>query len=96
MKGKVFFGSHVKDLCDQINHLTERLNQVMVANEKITSWLVIFKNVNVNLESWIVNLERLLAKAEQYNRKNNFEISGSITGEVLKTMLSRYAKIQAL
>lgn len=51
MKGKVFFGSHVKDLCDQINHLTERLNQVMVANEKITSWLVIFKNVNVNLES---------------------------------------------
>lgn len=36
----------------------------MVANEKITSELVIVKNVNVDLESWIVNLEKLLAKAE--------------------------------
>lgn len=51
IKGKVIFGSHVKHLCDQINHLNESLNQVMVANEKITSELVIVKNVNVDLES---------------------------------------------
>ena len=34
MKGKVIFESHVKDLCDQIEKLTESLNQVTAANEK--------------------------------------------------------------
>ena len=34
MKGKVIFDSHVKDLCNQIEKLTESLNQVMAANEK--------------------------------------------------------------
>ena len=67
MKGKVIFDSYVKDLCNQIEKLTESLNQVTAANEKITSELVIVKNVNVNLENQIVNLEKLRAKAEQYN-----------------------------
>ena len=67
MKGKVIFDSYVKDLCNQIEKLTESLNQVTAANEKITSELVIVKNVNVNLENQIVNLEKLKAKAEQYN-----------------------------
>ena len=47
MKGQVIFDSHVKDLCNQIEKLTESLNQVTAANEKITSELVIVKNVNV-------------------------------------------------
>ena len=34
MKGKVIFDSRVKDLCNQIEKLTESLNQVMAANEK--------------------------------------------------------------
>ena len=76
MKGKVIFDSHVKDLWNQIEKLTESLNQVTAANEKIASELVIVKNVNVNLENRIVNLEKLQAKAEQYNRRNNLEISG--------------------
>ena len=45
MKGKVFFDSHVKDLCNQIEKLTESLNQVTTANEKITSELVIVRKM---------------------------------------------------
>ena len=37
MKGKVVFGSHVKDLCHQTEKLAERLNNVVANNEKITS-----------------------------------------------------------
>ena len=75
MKDKVIFDSHVKDLCNQIEKLTEILNQVTAADEKVTSELVIVKNVNANLENRIVNLEKLQAKTEQYNRRNNVEIS---------------------
>ena len=45
MKGKVIFDSHVKDLCNQIEKLTESLNQVTTANEKITSELVIVRKM---------------------------------------------------
>ena len=61
MKGKVIFDSHVEDLRNQIEKLTESLNQIRAANEKITSELVIVKNVFVNLENRIVNLEKLQA-----------------------------------
>lgn len=43
MKGKVAFSSHIEDLCHQIDKLTKSLKQVMAANEKITSELVIVK-----------------------------------------------------
>ena len=39
MKGKVVVGSHVKDLCHQIEKLTEKLNDVVATNEKITNEL---------------------------------------------------------
>ena len=81
MKGKDIFDSHIKDLCNQIKKLTESLNQVTEASEKITSEFVIVKNVNVNLENRFVNLKKLQAKAEQYNRRNNLEISG-ISNEI--------------
>ena len=81
MKGKVIFDSHFKDLCNQMEKLTESLNQVMAANEKIIGELVIVKNVKVNLEKRIVNLENLQAKAEQYNRRNNVEMLG-ISNEI--------------
>ena len=48
----------------------------MTANEKITSELVIVKNVNINLENQIINLEKLQAKAQQYNERKNVKISG--------------------
>ena len=68
MKGKVISGIHVKYLCNQIEKITEGNNQVQVANEKIV------KNVNVNRKKRTVNLEKLQAKAEQYNRTKNVEI----------------------
>ena len=40
---------HIEDLCNEIEKLTKTLNEVMAANEKITSKLVIVKNVNINL-----------------------------------------------
>ena len=61
--------------------LTESLNQVTATNEELTSELVIVKNVNVDLGNQVTNLEKLQAKAEQYNRRNNVEISG-ISNEI--------------
>ena len=63
MKPKVVVGSHVKDLCYQIEKLSERLNDVVATNEKITSELLIIRNVNSNLEKHITTLEKVKAKA---------------------------------
>ena len=39
IKGKVIFGSHVKDLCHPIEKLPENLDQVMETNAKsLASW----------------------------------------------------------
>lgn len=57
----------------------------MTANEKITSELVIVKNVNINLENQIVNLENLQAKAQQYNERKNVKISGISKQNTLST-----------
>ena len=73
MKGKVIVGCHVEDLCHQIEKLTEMLHDAVATNEKITSELLIVKKVNSNLEKHITTLEKLQAKAEQYNRRNNVE-----------------------
>ena len=81
MKGKVIFTNHVKDLYHQIEKLKESLNQVMAANEKTTSALVMVKNFSINLASRIIDLEKLQAKTEQYNRRNYVEISG-ISSEI--------------
>lgn len=43
---------------------------------EMTSPLIIIKNVNVNLEIWIINLEKLQVKAEQCNKRNNVELLG--------------------
>ena len=92
--------SHFKDLCNQIEKLIEILNQVMAANEKITSELVIIKNVNVNLENQIGNLEI------SYKPKLSSIIEGTVLKYqefwtkylmmILKTMLFRFAKIPPL
>ena len=41
-----------------------------------TNELTIVKKVNNVLENRIVNLEKQLSKNEQYDRRNNIEISG--------------------
>ena len=48
----------------------------MLENKKLTSELVIAKNVNSKLEEKIISLEKNQAKGEQYNRRNNVELSG--------------------
>ena len=63
MKPRIGVGSHVKDLCHQIEKLSEQLNDVVATNEKITSELLIIRNVNSNLEKRITTLEKLKAKA---------------------------------
>ena len=73
---------HIKDLCNEIEQLTKTLNEVMAANEKITSKLVIVRNVNINLQNQLVNLKELLVKDENYHRRNNVEISG-ISNKIL-------------
>ena len=50
MKGNSIVDSHIKDLCYQVEKLTESLNQLISANEKTSSELIIGKNVNTNLE----------------------------------------------
>ena len=75
-------------------YIVEQIQQ-MVANEKITSELVIVENVNVNLESRIVNFEKLQTKAEQCNRRNNVEISGilnEIPGEDIENNVIEICK----
>ena len=92
VKGKVVVGSHVKDLCHQIEKLTERLNYVVATNEKITSELWIVKNVNSNLK-----------KRRKVDRQRQNNTAGGIMWKyqesrmafwtmTLKKKLSRYVK----
>lgn len=68
-----------------MENFTESLNQVMTANEKITSELVIVKNVNINVENRIVNLQKLQAKSQQYNERKDVKISGILKRNTLST-----------
>ena len=63
-------------LSDQIHKLTEAIDQISAENRKLTSELVITKNVNSRLEERIINLEKNQAKGKQYSRRNNVELSG--------------------
>ena len=72
MNGKVIFDSHVKDLCNQIEKLTESLDQVMAANEKTTSELnqrtesLILKSYKLKLNNII---EETTFKYQEFRRK---------------------------
>ena len=88
-----------KTIFCEIEKLTERLNDVVATNEKITSELLIVKNTNSNLEKRITIFEKLQAKAEQYNRANNVKISGfsnDILDNDLKKNLVWYVKTTIL
>ena len=76
LKRKVIVDSNLHKLSDQIHKLTEEIDQILLENRKLTSELVITKNVNSRLEERIINLEKNQAKGEQYSRRNNVELSG--------------------
>ena len=48
----------------------------MESNEKLSSQFIVVKKVNTLLEKRVIDLEKSQAKAEQYIRRNNVEISG--------------------
>ena len=76
LKGKVVIDTDLHKLSDQIHKLTEGIDRISLENRKLTSELVITKNVNSRLEERIINLEKNQAKGEQYSRRNNVELSG--------------------
>ena len=67
MKGKVIVDTDLHKISDQIHKLTEMIDQISAENRKLTSELVITKNVNSNsrLEERTTNLEKNQAKGEQ-------------------------------
>ena len=95
LQGKVVFDTDLHKLSDQIHKLTEEIDQISLENRKLTSELVITKNVNSRLEERIINLEKNQAKGEQYSRRNNVELSGipnSICDEDLENTVINICK----
>ena len=86
LKGKVVVHNNIKNLSDQISHLSENLAKLMESNEKLSSQFIVVKKVNTLLEKRVIELEKSQAKAEQYSRRNNVEISG-IPHEILDNNL---------
>ena len=81
LKGKVVVGDDIQGLFNQNSKLSENVDRLVTANDKLNSELLIVRNVNQNLQNRIINLEKQQSKSEQYNRRNNVEISG-ISNEV--------------
>ena len=76
LKGKVVFGNNIQNLCDQVSRLSENLAILMESNEKRSSQFIVVKKVNTLLEKRVRELKKSQAKAKQYSRRNNVEISG--------------------
>ena len=81
LKGKVVVGNDIQGLFNQISKLSENVDCLVTANEKLNSELLIAINVNQNLQNRIMNLEKQKSKTEQYNRQNDAKVSG-ISNEV--------------
>ena len=95
LKGKVIVDTDLHKLSDQIYKLTEAIDQISLENRKLTSELVITKNVNSRLKERIINSEKNQAKGEQYSRRNNVELSGitnSICDEDLENTVINICK----
>ena len=75
LKGKVIVDTDLHKLSNQIHKLSEAISQIPLENRKLTSELVVTKNVNSRLEERIINLEKKQAKWKQYSRRNNVELS---------------------
>ena len=74
-------GSDIQGLFNQVFKLSENVNCLVTANDKLNSELLIVRNINQNLQNRIINLEKQQSKSEQYNRRNNVKLSG-ISNEV--------------
>ena len=85
LKWKVAVDNNIKNLCDQVSCLSENLAKLMESNEKLSSQFIFVKKVNTLLKKCIIELEKSQAKAKQYSRRNNVEISG-IPHEILNNL----------
>ena len=86
LKGKVVVDNNIKNLCDQVSRLSENFAKLMELNEKLSRQFIVVKKFNTLLEKRVIELEKCQAKAEQYSRRNNVEISG-IPHEILDNNL---------
>ena len=66
MKGKVVADKQIQNVCSEIANLSEIVKSLVSPNERLTSELMVVKNVNNILENRIVNLEKQFSKNEQY------------------------------
>ena len=73
--------SDIQGLFNQVFKLSENVDRLVTANDKLNSELLIVRNINQNLQNKIINFEKQQSKSEQYNRRNNVKISG-ISNEV--------------
>ena len=58
LKGKVIVDTDLHKLFDQIHKITEATDQISAESRKLTSEMVIAKNLNSRLEERITNLEK--------------------------------------
>ena len=65
LKGKVVVGNDIQGLFNQISKLSENVDRLVAANEKLNSEMLIVRNVNKNLQNRIINLEK-----QQSNQSN--------------------------
>ena len=54
LKGKVAVDNNIKNLRDQISHLSENLVKLMDSNERLSSQFIVIKNVNSLLEKRVI------------------------------------------
>ena len=85
LKWKAAVDNNIKNLCDQVSCLSENLAKLMESNEKLSSQFIFVKKVNTLLKKCVIELEKSQAKAKQYSRRNNVEISG-IPHEILNNL----------
>ena len=81
LKGKVTVDATIKKLCDEMSQLSTAKNNLITESGKISSQLMVVSDANTLLLIRVTELEKQQAKMEQYNRKNDVEIS-RISNEV--------------
>ena len=81
LKRKVTVDATIKKLCDEMSQLSTAKNNLITESGKISSQLMVVSDVNTLLLIRVTELEKQQAKMEQYNRKNDVEIS-RISNEV--------------
>ena len=65
LKGKVIVGNDTQGLYNQISELSENVDPLPAANDKLDSELIIVRNVKQKLKNRIIILEKQQSRSEQ-------------------------------